>query len=175
MAAATVATTVPAVENVESEQPSVVKFEVIFDKLHFMQNLIKEIQSQLKTASKSINKAIKKETSNAKKKGRRQSATAEGAAPRAPSGFAKPTKLSPALCKFLGVTPDTLMARTEVTRKINQYIKSNNLQDTKDKRNINPDAHLKTLLNAGDTAELTYFNLQSRIKHHFVKAEVAAA
>lgn len=159
-------TSVPAPES----DTQVVKFEVIFDKLHFVQNLIKEIQTQLKTASKSINKAIKKESNN-KRKGRKASTSS-----RAPGGFAKPTQLSETMSAFLGIDNGTMVPRTEVTKRINDYIKTNNLQNARDKRIINPDAQLLKLLSPpeeGKSADLTYFTLQSRIKHHFVKQESA--
>ena len=67
------------------------------------------------------------------------------------------------------------MARTEVSREINAYIHANGLQDKANGRKINPDSRLTTLLKLNGTDELTYFNLQRYMKHHFVKAEVATA
>ena len=61
---------------------------------------------------------------------------------RAPSGFVKPTLISDELATFLGKTSGTEMARTEVTREINQYIRTNALQDKSNGRKINPDAAL---------------------------------
>lgn len=159
------------VSNAESQTPATVKFEVIFDKLHSMQNLLKEIQVQLKTAHKEVAKAIK-ESNQTKKKGKKTKGESS-ATVRAPSGFAKPTQLSADLCRFLNIDENSLLARTDVTRKINQYIKDHKLQDEKDKRNINPDAALHTLLDPSITTPLTYFNLQSRIKHHFIKTIVS--
>jgi chromatin remodeling complex protein RSC6 len=70
------------------------------------------------------------------------------------------------------------MARTSVTREINNYIRLNNLQDKSNGRKINPDAKLQSLLKLDQADELTYFNLQRYMSPHFaksVKAEVAAA
>jgi chromatin remodeling complex protein RSC6 len=88
---------------------------------------------------------------------------------RAPSGFVKPTLISDELATFLGKTSGTEMARTEVTREINQYIRSNALQDKANGRKINPDAALASLLKLGSGDELTYFNLQRYMSPHFAK------
>ena len=88
---------------------------------------------------------------------------------RAPSGFVKPTKISDALAAFLGKEKNTEMARTDVTREINNYIRSQNLQDKTNGRKINPDAKLSALLDLKKTDELTYFNLQRYMSQHFAK------
>ena len=97
---------------------------------------------------------------------------------RAPSGFVKPTLISKELAEFLGKTDGSEMARTEVTREINAYIRNNNLQDKENGRRINPDTKLKSLLKLKKGEELTYFNLQRYMSPHFaaaVKAVAAAA
>jgi upstream activation factor subunit UAF30 len=96
---------------------------------------------------------------------------------RAPSGFVKPTLISDELASFLGRSSGTEMARTEVTREINKYIRANALQDKENGRKINPDAALTSLLKIGSGDELTYFNLQRYMSPHFAKLgqEVPAA
>ena len=89
---------------------------------------------------------------------------------RAPSGFVKPTRISDELAKFLDKPSGTEMARTDVTRDVNKYIRANNLQDKENGRKINPDPKLATLLKLKKTDELTYFNLQKYMSHHFAKA-----
>ena len=88
---------------------------------------------------------------------------------RAPSGFVKPTRISDELAKFLEKTPGTEMARTEVTRDINKYIRTHNLQDKENGRKINPDPKLAALLKLKKSDELTYFNLQKYMSPHFAK------
>ena len=88
---------------------------------------------------------------------------------RAPSGFVKPTLISDELASFLGKSSGTEMARTEVTREINKYIRANALQDKENGRKINPDAALTSLLKLGTGDELTYFNLQRYMSPHFAK------
>jgi upstream activation factor subunit UAF30 len=115
-------------------------------------NLEKRWSSELKTAQKSQAKR-KRKSGN-----------------RAPSGFVKPTKISDELAKFLEKPIGSEMARTDVTREINQYIRKHNLQDKEDGRKINPDAKLQSLLKLKKTDELTYFNLQRYMSPHFSKA-----
>ena len=94
---------------------------------------------------------------------------------RAPSGFVKPTVISEQLSDFLGKPKGTMIARTEVTREINAYIRANKLQDPTNGRKINPDAKLKKLLALKPTDELTYFNLQRYMSPHFQKSTPAVA
>jgi upstream activation factor subunit UAF30 len=89
---------------------------------------------------------------------------------RAPSGFVKPAAISKELAKFLGVEEGSKMARTDVTKMITSYVKEHGLQSSENGRKIVPDAKLKALLNVSDKDEVTYFNLQKYMKHHFVKA-----
>ena len=94
---------------------------------------------------------------------------------RAPSGFVKPTLISNELATFLGKPEGTEMARTEVTREINSYIRAHSLQDKDNGRKIIPDAKLKGLLKLKKGEELTYFNLQKYMSPHFAKASDKAA
>ena len=114
--------------------------------------LEKQWTRSLKTAQKQNNKR-KRKTGN-----------------RSPSGFVKPTLISSELAQFLGKEAGTEMARTEVTREINKYIRSNDLQDKENGRKINPDAKLTKLLKLKKSDELTYFNLQRFMSPHFAKA-----
>jgi len=94
---------------------------------------------------------------------------------RAPSGFVKPTLISNELAGFLGKPEGSEMARTDVTREINKYIRTNNLQDKENGRKINPDKKLTSLLKLKKGDELTYFNLQRYMSPHFAKASSTAA
>lgn len=93
---------------------------------------------------------------------------------RAPSGFVKPTLISNELATFLGRDKGTEMARTEVTKEINAYIRKNNLQDKSNGRQINADAKLSSLLNLKKGEVLTYFNLQKYMSPHFAKVNATA-
>jgi vancomycin resistance protein YoaR len=136
-------------------------------KLQQLVGLLSTLKNDFKTLEKSVSREMKAAQKLSSKK-RRNNGN------RKPSGFVKPTRISDELAAFLGKTVGTEMARTEVSREINAYIQSNKLQDEKNGRKINPDAKLTQLLKLEKEDELTYFNLQRYMKHHFVKAEVAA-
>lgn len=129
--------------------------------------------ADLKTLQKDVQRYMRE--ANRKQKRKRKAATPADGVKRAPSGFAKPALISDELCNFLGKPSGTEMARTEVTKHITSYIKEHNLQNTANKREISPDAKLKTLLNIGKGDVLTFFNLQKFMKVHFPKASTASA
>lgn len=157
---------VPSTDVVEVEV--VDKFVTVLEKLQSFASDLKELTSTVKVLQKEFTKLKNQKTSRKSKK----AAGGDGVAgnKRQPSGFAKPTALSDQLCEFLGLAKGSSLARTEVTRVINQYVKTNNLQDTADKRMIKPDEKLKSIMTLKEGDKLTYFNLQSYIKHHFIKA-----
>jgi chromatin remodeling complex protein RSC6 len=144
------------------------KFAQILDKLQSFVNDAKEMTVLVKAMQKEHQKLQKQTTKKIKKTGGEVSK-------RSPSGFAKPTKLSDDLCNFLGEPVGSSMARTIVTKHINEYIKKHSLQDQSDKRHIIPDAKLKSILSISEGDKLTYFNLQTYIKQHFKKDVVEGA
>jgi upstream activation factor subunit UAF30 len=131
---------------------------------------ISSIFSSMKGDFKTLEKTITRELKAAQKA---SSKRAKRAGNRQPSGFVKPTRISDELAKFLGKTVGTEMARTDVSKEINAYIRANNLQRPDNGRFIVPDAKLTTLLKLNKDDELSYFNLQRYMKPHFIKAEVA--
>lgn len=139
------------------------KFAVVLERLQRFATEVKDTIAVVKALQKEFQKVQK----TSAKKTKKVASPAAASKPRTPSGFAKPTKLSDDLCNFLGVPSGSQMARTEVTRVINEYIKKNSLQDTNDKRTIVPDSKLLSILKLGEGEKLTYFNLQTYIKHHF--------
>ena len=123
--------------------------------------------ASLKTEYRALEKKwVRELKASQKQNGKRK----KRAGNRAPSGFVKPTLISPELASFLEKPAGSEMARTEVTRDINKYIRANNLQDKENGRKINPDAKLAALLKIGKTDELTYFNLQKYMSPHFAKS-----
>jgi upstream activation factor subunit UAF30 len=129
--------------------------------------------STLKVEYRALEKQWTRELKSAQKQSSKRKRKAGN---RAPSGFVKPTRISDELASFLEKPAGTEMARTEVTREINVYIRNHNLQDKANGRKINPDTKLASLLKLKKTDELTYFNLQKYMSPHFakaVKAEVA--
>jgi upstream activation factor subunit UAF30 len=114
---------------------------------------IKAIEKKVAKMTKLMEKSTKKRKTNANKV----------------SGFEKPTAISDELAKFVGEPIGTMLARTAVSKKIHEYVKSNNLQNPNNRRIITPDAKLKKLLKTTGTEELSYFNLQKYLKVHFKK------
>ena len=172
-----VAAAAPAVSDAAAEEPVVpstdsvisAQFASISAKLQqvvaFAASLRSELRSLERHAVKELRTAQKASAKKRRKVGN-----------RAPSGFVTPTPISKELAEFLGKTDGSEMARTEVTREINAYIRTNSLQDKENGRRINPDAKLKSLLKLKKGDELTYFNLQRYMSPHFAtKAAVAGA
>ena len=84
------------------------------------------------------------------------------------SAILKGSRLSKELCDFLGKPEDIEMMRTDITKEIYKYIQDNNLQDSENKKLINPDDNLIKLLNLEEKQELTYFNIQTFLNKHFI-------
>ena len=142
-------------------------------KLNQLGSMVASLKSEYRTLEKKWTRELKAAQKQSSKRKRK-------AGNRAPSGFDKPTRISDELSTFLGKDKGSEMARTAVTRDINNYIRTNQLQDKSNGRKINPDAKLAALLKLGKTDELTYFNLQKFMSPHFAKnvkvvPEVAAA
>jgi chromatin remodeling complex protein RSC6 len=114
------------------------------------------LQTRLRTIEKKTKKELKTLMKSKEKTKRTTNKTA--------SGFAKPTKISSELCKFMGKEEGTEIARTDVTKYIIAYIKENKLGESK---NIKPDEKLQKLL--GINEEITYFNIQKYMNKHFIK------
>tara|TARA_B110000967_G_scaffold73422_1_gene75935 strand:+ start:1529 stop:2182 length:654 start_codon:yes stop_codon:yes gene_type:complete len=123
--------------------------------------------SSLRTEFRSIERQVTRELKAAAKiTAKRKRKTGN----RAPSGFVKPTLISNELAGFLGKPEGSEMARTEVTREINTYIREHKLQDKDNGRKIIADKKLTSLLKLQKGDELTYFNLQKYMSPHFAKA-----
>jgi hypothetical protein len=139
------------------------QFITINDSLTLFKMQISTLQQQVKT----VEKNVKKELKNLKKDKKKDKPKNK----RAPSGFAKPTKVTEELCDFMDKPEGSEIARTEVTKALVSYIKNNNLleqgEDLKNK--IVPDQKLKTLLGIQDDElnDLTYFNIQKYMNKHF--------
>jgi len=147
----------------EGEAPVAEQSIEFLAKLQQLGVLISSLKAEYRTLEKKWTRELKVAQKQSSKRKRK-------AGNRAPSGFVKPTRISEELAKFLGKDPNTEMARTEVTRDINKYIRNHNLQDKENGRKINPDSKLASLLKLKKTDELTYFNLQRYMSPHFAKA-----
>lgn len=129
-------------------------------KFSSLATLLKETQAALKVLSKDYER-MKKVISKTERK--RANARTN------PNGFAKPAKITDALCNFLGVPIGTELSRTDVTRKINSYIKEHNLNKPENKRIILPDDKLRAILGVKPNDEVSFFSLQRFLSPLFVK------
>jgi len=141
-------------------------FTEFFEKLHKTVSALSTLKGEFKLLEKYANKELRALQKSHKKKG-------SNAGNRSPSGFVKPTLISNELASFLGKASGSEMARTEVTREINMYIRANSLQDKSNGRQINADGKLSALLKLKDGDVLTYFNLQKFMSCHFAKISKA--
>lgn len=77
------------------------------------------------------------------------------------SAFMKPMKISDELAEVVGKGP---MPRSEVVKALWVYIKKNNLQDPKNKRNINADAALKKVFDGKSVVNM--FEMTKLVSKH---------
>jgi upstream activation factor subunit UAF30 len=81
---------------------------------------------------------------------------------RAPNAaFMKPMKIGEALHSIVGKDP---IPRSEVIKKLWAYIKKHNLQDPKEKRNINGDAALQKVFGGKKTVSM--FEMAKHVNNH---------
>jgi chromatin remodeling complex protein RSC6 len=174
--AAPVAAPAPAVEGADASAPvaaevdgavSTALYSSVLTKLQSAQAVLASIRSEVNE----LKRQHARELRAANKANKRRKTNAN----RAPSGFVKPTLISNELAAFLGKPEGSVLARTEVTREVNAYIRNQKLQDKDNGRKINPDAKLLKLLKLKKGEELTYFNLQKYMAAHFAKSTAAPA
>jgi chromatin remodeling complex protein RSC6 len=147
--------------------------------------LLESVRTQAKAAADSyratlhelqeVAKASKREARDSKRRRKVDPATlspearAAWEARRANNAFLKVRPLSDELSAFMGLPSKSLKSQTDVTKFISGYVKSHNCFDPTFKRRILPDAKLAKLLRVSDKDEVTYLNLQSFLKVHFLK------
>jgi upstream activation factor subunit UAF30 len=172
-AASTVASTVAATE-ATTETAVVSPHDTLETLANDMIKMAKSLLETARQAKKEHAKVVKK----AEQGGKKRRAKSDGESTHSNSVFLQPSKISPALAKFCGVSSDTMLSRTESTRKIAAYIKEHDLQNPENRREIRADATLTALFALTSEDKLNYFNLQRYIKPHFIKEikpEVAKA
>ena len=115
-----------------------------------------------KAAKKPAKKAAKKVVKKAAKKVAKKAKPAKKKSARKPNAaFMAPLTLSAQLADVIGAKP---VPRTEIIKKIWDYIKKNKLQDSKNRRMINADAKLKVVF-AGK-GQISMFELAKVINKH---------
>ena len=147
----------------ETLESLTLEFSNVLNRLNELSTTITSVKNEVRKLEKHANRELKTSLKlNAKRKRK--------VGNRAPSGFVKPTLISSELASFLGKEEGSEMARTEVTKELNCYIRSHSLQDKSNGRKINADKKLSALLKLNKNDELTYFNLQKYMSPHFAKA-----
>lgn len=116
-------------------------------------------QKAKKSAKKPAKKAAKKPAKKAAKKTARKvakKAPKKKSARKPNAAFMVPLAPSAALAEVIGSKP---LPRTEIIKKIWDYIKKNKLQDNKNRRMINADSKLQPLF--GSKSQISMFELAS--------------
>lgn len=149
-------------EVVVSDTPYLEEFSSLLTELDTALNTVRSLKTRLQKLEKQVHRDHK---AMAKKLRGRPRKTRDPNAPK--SGFARPGPVSDEMKKFLSLSKDEHISRTDVTKRIHLYCKDKNLQNPSDKRQIKADASLRKLLKMSKDDELTFFNLQKYMKIHF--------
>ena len=111
-------------------------------------------------AKKSAKKSAAKKPA-AKKSAAKKTAAKKSAKRKPNAAFMKPLMSSPALAAVIGDRP---MPRTEVTKRLWDYIKKNKLQDAKNRRMINADDKLGAVF--GGKRQVSMFDMTKLVGKH---------
>ena len=84
-------------------------------------------------------------------------------AKKANAAFLKPVQPDDSLAAIVGSTP---LPRTELTKKLWEYIREHKLQDPKEKRNINADDKLKAIFNGKQ--KVSMFEMTKLVNEHLL-------
>jgi chromatin remodeling complex protein RSC6 len=107
---------------------------------------------KVKRAVRKVKRVVKRAKRAAKKSGKKRTPSA---------AFMKPVQPSNALAAVIG---SSAMPRTEVTKKLWQYIKRNGLQDSKKRIMINADDRLRTVF--GGRSQVSMFEMTKLVSRH---------
>ncbi len=121
----------------------------------------KPAAKKVAVAKKPAAKKVAKKAAVAKKPAAKKVAKKAGVKRKPSAAFMKPMNISPALAAVIGAAP---MPRTEVTKKIWDYIKKNKLQDSANRRNINADDKLKLVF--GGKKQVSMFEMTKLVSAH---------
>jgi chromatin remodeling complex protein RSC6 len=143
-----------------------------------LKSLSADLSTRVRDAVKAVQeaaKSAKREARDSKKKKKVDPATmtveqrAAWEKRRANNAFLVQRPLTEELCHFMGLKAGETRSQTQVTKFISEYVKKHSCFDPSFKRRILPNAALAKLLRVSDKDEVTYLNLQSFLKVHFVK------
>ncbi len=123
--------------------------------------MAKAKKSVKRVAKKTVKKSVAKKKPTKAKKAPAKKAVKAKTKRKPNAGFMKPMTPSAALAAVIGSNP---MPRTEVTKKIWDYIKKHKLQDSANKRNINADEKLKPVF--GGKKQVSMFEMTKLVAGH---------
>ena len=135
-----------------------------------LKEIIAETLLAAKTAAREVKDAKRKRRAKKDVSEMTEEERAAWEARRAKNAFLKPRALSGELCSFMSLPAGSQRSQTEVTKFVSNYVKSHSCFDPANKRHIIPDGALSRLLRVTDKDTVTYLNLQSFLKVHFLKA-----
>lgn len=124
--------------------------------------LLQALQAEIKALRKDLRKvkALLEDPTGEKSKARASN-----------NGFNKPLDVSDKLRAFLKLAPGEQISRSQVTKRVNEYVTTHGL---KAGQVIHLDAALKDLLNPPEGTNVTFLNIQKYINHHYIKPAPAA-
>ena len=175
--------TVPVVASTETAAPVETRHasEILAD----LQEQIKALGAEMTTRVRALvaqtletGKALKRDARDSKKRHRKDPADmtveerAAWEARRANNAFLKMRPITDELASFMGLPAKSQRSQTDVTKFVATYVKTHSCFDPSFKRRIVPDTKLAKLLRVKDGQEVTYLNLQSFLKVHFLKPAV---
>jgi len=132
-----------------------------------VRDAVKAVQEAAKSAKREARDGKKKKRKDPKDMSPEELKVYE--ARRANNAFLVQRPLTDELAAFMGLKAGEKRSQTEVTKFISGYVKQHNCFDPNFKRRILPNAALGKLLRVSDKDEVTYLNLQSFLKVHFIK------
>ena len=156
----------PPKEETKVETPSTddeIDYSMVLSNLAAIDKLIKATAPLVRKLQKKHDKDVK-----AASKQKKQKRTRDPNLP--PSGFARPGPVTDELRTFLGLAKDELIARTQVAKKMSEYIKQHELKNPENNKEIILDKKLAKLFGVEDKTKVEYFKIQGFLTKHFVKA-----
>lgn len=163
-------------KNTETSTEATAVVSPVIQQIDLIQQEVIALSTQLRGLTNKLKQVKKEHAKNIKQLQKLQKKKKSGGSGvKHQSGIAKPGFISPELCDFIGVSAGTEMARTEVIKYVNKYIKEHQLQDQANKKVIVPDAKLQSLLQSSKNDEITYFNLQTYMKPHYANPNKTAS
>lgn len=129
----------------------------LLDSMQELMRCVRVVQLKTKQVEKE-NTRLTKEVQRLKNERRRKQL----------SGFVKPVKVADELCEMLELPRGIVRPRMDIVKLLYEYIKEHKLQDPVDGRIIKPNETMARVLRVQNGEKVTYFNIQTKLKHLFI-------